>query len=309
MSMYGSEENPSRMDIGGLQLTIISQLFQVVASLHHIDELLQWLTSMIVQQFHVPVAETWGAQPGSAQHPSARLRTLACRDASIPRYIVTNDQVAGLASLLLSERHSSRLQPVNKLFTSYQATLMSRYGLIYCSGYFLSNHALPLAPRPDGSGGGSAHSLEALMLLFLHQPVHPDVISTIGLILDQAVQVAENHGLLASTPAPVGSGPLPTSTGGQPVVRPNIAGLIPRRSREAELLMSSNPLSGTVDIADKQARHLYKAIDGRRNVEQLCTVTRMSQKEVLAALQVLVTMRRIELYEPHGRLVDARQLF
>ncbi len=73
--------------------------------------------------------------------------------------------------------------------------------------------------------------------------------------------------------------------------------------------MSSNPLSGAVDIADKQARHLYKAIDGRRNVEQLCTVTRMSQKEVLTALQVLVTMRRIELYEPQGRLVDARQLF
>lgn len=295
------------MDIGGLQLTIISQLFQVVASLHHIDELLQWLTSVIVQQFHVQVAETWSAQPGSGQRPSVQLRTLACRDASIPRYIVTNDQVAGLASLLLSERHSYKLQPVNMIFNSYQATLMSRYGLTYCSGYFLSNQAL--SPRPDRSGGNGAHSFEALVLLFLRQPVHPDVIATIGLILDQAVQVAENHGLLASTSTSVDPGSLPASTGAQSAARPNVAVLIPRRSREAELLMSSNPLSGAVDIADKQARHLYKAIDGRRNVEQLCTVTRMSQKEVLTALQVLVTMRRIELYEPQGRLVDARQLF
>lgn len=309
MSIYGSEENPSRMDTGGLQVTIISQLFKIVASLHHVDELLQWLTSMIVQQFPVQVAETWSSQPASVQRSSAQLRTLICRDASIPRYVITNDQIAGLASLLLNERHSYKLQPVNKIFNSYQASLMSRYGLIYCSGYFLSNHALLPPPRPDMSGRDSAYSFEALLLLFLRQPVHPDVISTIGLILDQAVQVAENHGLLASTPAPVGSGSLPASTIGQPEGRPNIAELIPRKSREVELLMSSNPLSGAVDIPDKQARHLYKAIDGRRNVEQLCAATRMSQKEALTALQVLVTMRRIELYEPQGRLVDASQLF
>ncbi len=71
--------------------------------------------------------------------------------------------------------------------------------------------------------------------------------------------------------------------------------LIPHRNEDAHLMSSRNPLSGSVVISDKQARRLYAAIDGQKNVEELSTVTNLDVKEVSKALQLLLDQHLIYL--------------
>lgn len=74
--------------------------------------------------------------------------------------------------------------------------------------------------------------------------------------------------------------------------------LIPHRDEDANLMSSSNPLSGSVVISDKQARRLYNAIDGRKNVEELCMITNLDVKQASTLLQFLLMQHLIHLYEP-----------
>jgi hypothetical protein len=149
-------------------------------------------------------------------------------------------------------------------------------------------------------------------LLFLRQPLPQDVLPTIDLVLEQAIQIAEKRGLLlpnkGSSPDYILT-PITPSSFSTPQLSsdaealPALTELIPRPRRDAELLVSSNPLSGSVDIPDKQARRLYAAIDGRKNVRELCTATKMNIEEVSSALQKLLSQHRIDLYKPNGQLV------
>jgi len=98
----------------------------------------------------------------------------------------------------------------------------------------------------------------------------------------------------------IGNQPRPSAQ--QPL--PDWQKLIPHRREDTDLLTASNPLAGSVAISDKQARHLYAAIDGRKNVEELCKVTRLDMKEVYKALQTLLAQHRIQLYKPPEPLAD-----
>ena len=77
--------------------------------------------------------------------------------------------------------------------------------------------------------------------------------------------------------------------------------LIPHRNEDANLMSSSNPLSKSVVIPDKQARRLYAAIDGQKNVEELCMVTNLDVKQAPKVLQLLLDQHLIHLYEPGRR--------
>ena len=74
--------------------------------------------------------------------------------------------------------------------------------------------------------------------------------------------------------------------------------LIPHRSEDANLMSSSNPLSRSVVISDKQARRLYAAIDGQKNVEELCMVIHLDVKQAPKVLQLLLDQQLIHLYGP-----------
>ncbi len=88
---------------------------------------------------------------------------------------------------------------------------------------------------------------------------------------------------------------------------PSLYELIPRAKAD-DSLISSNPLSGSSVIANKQARRLYAALDGRRNVKDICEHLRLDLQEVLAAMRILARQGRIQLYEPGGQVVDAAVL-
>jgi hypothetical protein len=74
-------------------------------------------------------------------------------------------------------------------------------------------------------------------------------------------------------------------------------------------MTSSNPFASSVVISDKQARRLYSAIDGRKNVDEICRVLFIDLKEAYQALRILWTQHRIELYGPAGEVVDSSLFF
>lgn len=72
---------------------------------------------------------------------------------------------------------------------------------------------------------------------------------------------------------------------------------------------ATNPLAASVGIADPQARRFYAAINGRRTVRELCTLTALEEPEVAGVVQRLLAHHRIQLAEPGGQLVESSLLF
>ena len=83
-----------------------------------------------------------------------------------------------------------------------------------------------------------------------------------------------------------------------------LSGLVPQRKQDAELMTTNNPLNSHTIIADKLARHLYRYIDGRKNVQELCVITHLGLKEVARALRTLLAEQRNELFDANGQLAD-----
>lgn len=90
---------------------------------------------------------------------------------------------------------------------------------------------------------------------------------------------------------------------GQAQAQVPLLSLIPRAGDGSGL----KPRSAS--IADKHARLIYTAIDGHKNIEMLCAITRLDAEEIVRALQFLLAHRYIQLYEPGGKLVDSQMLF
>ena len=85
--------------------------------------------------------------------------------------------------------------------------------------------------------------------------------------------------------------------------------LIPLRCENPDLMRLSNPLDGSVVIPDRQARRLYAAIDGRKTVDELCSITQLEMKEIHRALQILLVQHRIQLYTLDGKRVESSLFF
>ena len=85
--------------------------------------------------------------------------------------------------------------------------------------------------------------------------------------------------------------------------------LVPHRREDPNLLKAVNPFSGAQVIADKQARRLYGAIDGRKNLRELSLALNLEQKELIKALRILFAQQRIQLVTADGQLADGAWLF
>lgn len=304
MSIYESKGHLFSQSVG----SIIPQLVSTTATMRHVDELFQQLAYTIVQRLNVQLVQFWTYQVSCTGQPSVQLRTMAHQDASLPERCVVNDHIAKVAYQMISERHDSGLQPVEALFSTYQSSLLKRYGLNYCVSSFLgrpvflpaSSSALPQEYVP---------TLFAMTAwLFLRHDSHQDLPLLLALILKQTVIIAEKHNLLlpASTPTTSQLDTLATQT---LEASPVVWKLQPRRKPNADLLLSSNPFAHSSVLADKKAQRLYAMIDGHANVADLCSVTGMEETEVIVALHTLLTQDSIEFYTPDGQRVDAVLLF
>lgn len=319
--------------IGRDQLTIATQLMQAIDTMHRPDEMFRWLASIIIQRFDVAIVQFWTCESKWTGQPSAQLQAMARQDASLPTQLVANEKVATIVEQLSRAQRMSPPLAVEQVFSQYQASLLKRYGFGYCAyssvgrNVRLASAGYALAQERTSTG------LIFVELLFLRTYPRRDLIPTLGLILEQAVVVAENHRLLL--PVAASTGRLPTSQDQQSfrqVSTPSqivtsasrssvpqgtpaqewlsaLPDLLPRLKQDARLLVSSSPFASSATISDKQALRLYAAIDGYKTVADLCSSTGMTLREAYVALQTLLSLQRIDLYTLDGRPVDVALLF
>lgn len=300
MNRYGGGNNSSP---SGRPLVITSQLYNAASQMHHIDELFQWLSNVIMQNFDVQGVQFWALQAKQTGEKVVELRCMVHWEHLFPPQIIANNQVAAVASQIIQERHGHRLELVKNLFSPYQASLLVRYGLEYCAYYLLSGDMLLAPPYKATSGLEIPTPLAVAVLHFFHRPTSSNALTEINLVLEQAISVAISRGLFI--PEGTTSGKIPVaanSLGRQSQLM--LDDIIPQRVEDTNLLKSSNPLASSIVIADKKARRLFAAIDGRKNVGELCASLNMDSKEAYLALQILVAQHRIQLYEPEGGQLD-----
>jgi hypothetical protein len=303
ISGHLSQVDPSRR-----QLVLMTHLLKAVAAMSHIDELFMWQGRVLIQYFDVQTVQFWGLQAGITGNLSSLLRAIIWYDTSIPQHVFANNQVEITAERVLSGQPGYMLQRASNLFSFHQAELLARYGIHYCLYNFLRSSSL-LPPAQYASHQEMATPLAVVALLFLKQPLPRDELSTILVFLERSIAVAERYGLLL--PAGTTSGRLPALSvkDHQQWVQLHFSKFIPHRLENANALRTSNPFAATDIISDKQARRLFTAIDGRKNIEEICASTGMNLKEAFVALQFLLNQHRVELKEPDGQPVDGSLFF
>ena len=310
------DDNSSQPNIGRGQSLVSTQLLKVAINMRHIDELFLWLAQVIVQNFDAQVVQFWATQSTRSGQYFIQLRTMVSQDTSLPQHVVTNNQVIAVAERILTERSNYLLQPTGGIFPPYQASLLTRYGLNYFFSYFLSGNILLPPASNETSGESLPTPLAIASMLFLRQALSQNQLATIRLNTEQALAVAAYRGLLLPSHA---SGRIPAVSNGihqeigvaaaQQNAHLTLERLVPRRLEDANFMTTSNPLTFSAVISDKSARRLLAAVDGSKNVDELCLALNMDSREAYRALQILLDQHRIELYEPGGEPADKSLYF
>lgn len=292
----------------GRQITIMTHLLKAVTTMYSIDELFQWLSYAFVQYFDLEASQFWTPIINENGILTSHLRMMMTRDPSLPRQLVYNNQIAAIARQITFEQNSTLSQAVDSLLPAHQASVLKRYNLNYCIGGFISNNAL--LPLPNAQNQPSGHrpvpfSLTHLSFLF-HAPPQ-DLASTMNSILKQATDLAISRKLLLPAYTYGRTDPqTPLPTQSDTIV--SLHKLIPRKKEDADMMVSDNPFARTAGIADKQARRLHSAIDGHKTVAELSQSIGMDMRSLSAALRILISLRRAELYDAQGHPVDAERV-
>jgi len=303
----------SSKNIRGYRLTIVTQLLQAVEAMHRPEEMFQWLAYAIVQRFDVSILQFWTRESARSGQPSAQLRALAYKDRSLPVNMISEKMTTAIEQIP-KERPTFPPQLVEQVFPPFQASLLKRYSLNYCSYCLIDRNTIRFAPAEYAlSHENVSTGLTFIAFLLLRTFPPQDLISNISIILEQAIGIAEKHQLLlpvsaSSGPLSLPDRPLPAQKLLPQEPQPGLLGLIPRLKRDEGLLVSSNPFASSVAISDDHARRLYTAIDGHKTVDELRS-TGMTRQEVVAALQILMNLHYVEIYTPEGHAVDAGLLF
>lgn len=291
----------------GNRLTIFTQLRQAIEAMHYHEEMFQWLASVITQRFDVPVVQLWTYENDQWGQPFAQLLAMAYQAPFQPLNVVS-EKAATIVERISSGQYISSSQPVEQMFPQYLALLLKRYGISYCA-YCLIDRNIRFAQVEQAlSREGTLTRFRCIVLLFLREYARQELISTIGIILEQAIVVAENRRLLLSVAVNTDRLSAPQAALSQ-VPPPALPGLIPRRKQDEGLMVSSNPFARPVAISDQQALRLYEAIDSRKTVAELCISADMTLNEAQTALQTLLSLQYIEIYTLEGWPVDATLLF
>ncbi|HEY6539450.1 MAG TPA: hypothetical protein VIZ18_00855 [Ktedonobacteraceae bacterium] len=305
--MGWGDDIPTPQNMRGYRLAVFTQLRQAIEAMHNPEEMFQWLSSMIMQRFDVPIVQVWTCENGWTGQPSARLRAMASQNPSQPLQVLSEKAADAVERIAKGQRITSPV-PVERIFPAYLASLLKRYGLGICF-YCLNSKSVDFAPEGNAPlQGRSATGLTFIVLLLLQQYPQQDLASAVTIILEQALAIAENRHLLLPVTAVPGRISAPYQALAQDTP-PALPGLIIRKKQNAGLMLSSNPFASSITITDKQALRLYEAIDGRTPVAELSALTGMTLQEAQAALQTLLGLQCVEIYTPEGWPVDTSLLF
>ncbi len=296
----------SQPNISNQHLIAITQLLQMTMDMSHIDELFLWLANTMVQRFGVLATQFWVRQINRESQFSLALRTMICQDSSLPLHILKNNRVSAVAEHIMGKWPHSLSLSIDTLFSSYQADLLKRYGLNHCCNCCLSSDALLVPTHKDLATGKIATPLMMVVLLFFRQPPSQKLLLAVEQVLAQALLIAKNRGLLQAPSSGAKSAePKIPFKSSRPQAFSFLSELIPRHIENVGLMRHSNPLAHSLVITDRQARRLYRAIDGYKNVNELVACIPFDREEIYQALWLLYTQHRIQLYEPGGQPVNA----
>ena len=302
MNHEGYGDISYRGNTGKLRMAVTTELLRVIRDMRHADELFQWLSDALVQHFDTQVVQFWVAQVDYQGQYFMKLQVLSSQDNSIPYRVALSKPFADLAGEIRSWQTELPLSLIGNVFSSFQASLLQRYGLYYCFAEYLSSKG-----QPPSVGRATFMPLEVVALLFFNQSPHAETPKSISYVLRLAIQLAESNGLLV----PPASAQSNESGYKHQVAQksvPPLAEVVPRRTENTDLMTANNPLASHAVIANKLARRVYREIDGRSNVQELCDITGLGLKEVRNALRLLLDERRIELFDATGQPEDGSLL-
>ena len=282
----------------------LAQLLRASVKMNHIDEFLTWLAYLMVRDLNIQVIQLWANQASKTNQNSIVLRATAIQDGSLPSQVLANARVVEVVEFLLREQRGADLQPVHGIFTYHQAELLSRYGLNYCFGHFQKNSSLlpPLA-NTYSSNGNVATPFAMLALMFWRQFPIQSILPTVTTILEKVEPAARQGNLLL---------PLNTSVGPQTVPITNVqhqrvlpgSELIPQRVRDLEAMREFSPFARSAPMRSREAQRLYQAIDGRKSLAELATLTQLNTKDIEKALHQLVTQNLVQVCNKTGQPID-----
>ncbi|BCL82274.1 hypothetical protein ccbrp13_47390 [Ktedonobacteria bacterium brp13] len=280
-------------------IVLIAQLMQNMLHMQHIDEVFIWLAQAMVQHLEIPLVQCWALQADTSGQVHVQLRALAVQNLSLHSQLYVNDQVIMTMSRFFKERPGMMSVPVENIFLPQQASLFKHHRLPYWTGYLLRNSMLLAPARDEQAPDIISTPLNLIVSSFTQAPLSQDQARAVTFMVEQSIRVlltqgARNPRLAAS--APIINKKMDNSD--------TLAAIIPRLAHDMEQYQAANPFTSTTIIADKNARRLYAAIDGYKSGADLAQATRLTQQEVIQALDYLYQQQRIQLYTSKGEFVE-----
>jgi hypothetical protein len=291
MDDFSSYNNPS---IEGMQpVAIVSQLLQKVVNIHHIDELLTWIANIVRQRLGIDAVQIWAAQARTTGALSIKLRASVSQHFSQTRGVTESAEVAALIEHMLREKRGVQSIPVTKFFSQYQATMLMQQNYHFLTAYFVTRDVL-LPPTQRGAQEGEIDTpFQMVFSFFTQQPLQASQTRAIRFLVEQSLRIAISHELLSTQPQQPSGSRSGTLTSSARDMQAAFAHLIPAKAETEEIEQAENPFNNAVIIPEKKTREIYSLIDGKKDIAQLALLTRMTQKEVLEALQSLIAQGHI----------------
>jgi hypothetical protein len=269
---------------------------QQVTAMQHVDEVFLWLAQTFVQYVDIAVVQFLGIRWDTEGQLQVEMRAAASQDPALGQIGYVNNQVLAVAERIFRARRGITSRPVESVFPQEQAALLAQYNLRCWAGYFLHRDGLLPLAKTERVPEKTLAPFNMIISLFTLYPLSTDQTRTIHFILEQAMRIIADRGLLATqqTPAP------------KKMLDANAllahAHVIPQRSENIK--QEDNPFASASVIVDKDARRLYTAIDGERDLAKLAQMTGLRPKEMLASLQYLFEQRKIHFYTQRGDLIQ-----
>jgi hypothetical protein len=300
-------DHSNRSGAASQPVVLISQLMQHATTMHHMDDMLQWVSNAVVQCVGAGAVQIWAMQGYPSGRYIAEIRATS-ENLSFPRPVYASsafaESIEGVFDkCLLYEKRSASSIPVTTIFPSSLANVLVQYRMLYWSCLYISSSDL-LPPMQKGQTPEKmATPLRLLVSLFTQQSLQENGLRAITFLSGQSLRIAKSRELFSViSDVPVKSRSSSSQTTGK--LNAHLLTLIPRRVQQVVIQQENNPFANAVVIADKKARRLYLSIDGKKNVAELVSYTDLDQSSMSEALQYLLKQGHIQLVEYGGQQVE-----
>ena len=279
-------------------IAIVSQLLQLVTSMHHIDELFAWITSILVQRFGVVSAQLWANQANSKGGVRCKLRASASQNPFQALQTFEGIEMRTFIERIVREQRGILSIPVTSIFSQYQAAALVQQNCQYWTICFFNKDVFLPSPQRHPEKDEVPTPLQMVFSLFTQQPLQSSQARAISFLIEQSLRIAISHGLLSKT-----------AEKSQAAIQSTFASLIPERIQTTEVEQAENPFNSAIVIPEKRNRQVYNLIDGKKNIEELTLLVRVSRKEILEILQSLLAKGYIKVREVGGNSREVSSFF